>query len=512
MLVDLTQDMKWAMASSDPEQGLERLFRVGLDWMAKVVPYDLAAIFALEKGKLVLKESRGPLAGKKLAAHSLDLKAFPSIQHAIEMRRAHAFLEHDHAEGDGDPFDGVLDLPHGHSCMVVPLCGGDRCFGIMTLDRQACEPYEEERVSLAEVFGFLLGLALDHFNERVAFQRLHSQEKFRSELYERDLEGSENTAFEKSASPLMQLLYRQVLQVAPTDTPVLILGETGTGKERLANAIHRLSRRAQMPFLRLNCAAIPENLLESELFGHKKGAFTGASAERLGRFQAANGGTLLLDEMGEMPLALQAKLLRVLQEGTFEPVGSDKTIKVDVRIMAATHRNLHKSVESGKFREDLYYRINVFPLQLPALRDRLEDLPLLTGSLLQEIGERIGKRHLVVQPEALARLTTYAWPGNVRELANVLERAAILCRGTRIQATDLALLDTAIGNREPAKKTASITTLDQSIKAHILAVLQHCEGKIYGSDGAARLLGLKPTTLQSKMKKLGIQKEVLFKG
>jgi transcriptional regulator with GAF, ATPase, and Fis domain len=315
----------------------------------------------------------------------------------------------------------------------------------------------------------------------------------------------------------MRDLARRARQVAETDTPVLLLGETGTGKERLARALHRWSSRGDAPFVTINCAAIPAGLLESELFGHVKGAFTGATRDRAGRFQMANGGTLLLDEVGELPVELQAKLLRALQEKTFEPVGSDRTVRADVRLLAATHVDLQQAISQRRFREDLYYRLSVFPLRLPPLRERLEDLPQLCAFLLEEQSRRTGRRGMRVTPEGLERLASYGWPGNLRELANVLERATILSRGLELgpDAFDLPTREKAPPASESApaekrEKSEKVPTLAAVQREHILRVLSLTKGRIYGPGGAAQLLGLKPSTLQSRMKKLGIARQEQF--
>ena len=313
---------------------------------------------------------------------------------------------------------------------------------------------------------------------------------------------------ENTRSPLMQELIRQARRVAVADTPVLILGETGTGKEVLAQAVHAWSARASQPFLKLNCAAIPENLIESELFGHVAGAFTGAAKSRPGRFLAANGGTLLLDEIGDMPLAAQAKLLRVLQEGTFEPVGSDRSVKVDVRIIAATHRDLSEQVAQGRFREDLMYRLDVFPLMLPPLRERPEDILPLATRILEGIARRGGRGPWILGPGAEEALRAQTFSGNVRQLFNTLERATILKPSGRLDARFFAERPAPQPGptASPAEATETIRPLEDVEREHLRRALRHTGGKIYGDDGAAQLLGLKPTTLQSRMKKLGVDR------
>ncbi|GHG70166.1 sigma 54-interacting transcriptional regulator [Comamonas sp. JC664] len=499
------------------EDSVGDLLRRGLDWLTRVVRFDLATVFLLKEGRLVSVAARGPLANAKVRQHSLKLSEFPSLRQALETRRAKAFTEDDHAHGDGDPFDGVLDLPPGHSCMVVPLCAGERCYGVLSLDRAECETYPQPVVDLVEVYGQMLATALQSAEQRVTFERLHRQDHEHAKLLEAQLGGDSEGILETSRSPVMRDLSRRARQVAETDTPVLITGETGTGKERLARAIHRWSARADQPFVTLNCAAIPEGLLESELFGHVKGAFTGATKDRAGRFQMAHGGTLLLDEVGELPFDLQAKLLRALQEKTFEPVGSDKTVRADVRILAATHVDLQQAIAQKRFREDLYYRLSVFPLRLPPLRERREDLPQLCDFLLEEQSRRTGRRGMRVTPEGLARLETYGWPGNLRELANALERATILTRGNALgpEAFDMPTRGASVAapSAEPVAsvapassepKLAPVLTLAAVQREHILRVLTLTRGRVYGEGGAAALLGLKPSTLQSRMKKLGI--------
>jgi transcriptional regulator with GAF, ATPase, and Fis domain len=293
---------------------------------------------------------------------------------------------------------------------------------------------------------------------------------------------------------------RNIDMVAPTDSTVLILGETGTGKELVARAIHRNSKRHAGPFVRVNCAALPESLLESELFGHEHGAFTGATQQRAGRFELADGGTIFLDEIGEMSLPAQSRLLRVLQEHELERVGGSRTIQIDVRVLAATNRNLLDMVEQNTFREDLYYRLNVFPIQIPALRERPEDIPTLVRFFLARIGGRLGKRIDNVPDDVCATLRTYAWPGNVRELENVVERAIILTPGDSLQLPAGAIP----AGRRKASRPVGLLPLAEVERDHIRTVLDHTGGVIAGPNGAARILGLNPNTLRSRMEKLGI--------
>jgi formate hydrogenlyase transcriptional activator len=300
------------------------------------------------------------------------------------------------------------------------------------------------------------------------------------------------------SSPVLQHTLGQARIVAPTDSTVVIYGETGTGKELFASLVHELSRRSRGPFIRLNCAAIPEGLLESELFGHEKGAFTGAIAQRVGRFEAAHRGTLFLDEIGDMPLNLQSKLLRVLQEQEFERLGSTRTVRVDVRVIAATNRDLSKLVEERTFRMDLFYRLNVFPITLPPLRDRREDIPQLTRHFAGNAAARMLRQIRTIPPEAMQALMDHSWPGNVRELQNYIERAVILAEDGVLRVPPFRsariIEDTDFGGN----------TLDEVDRDYILRVLDERDWVVGGPVGAAQHLGLPRTTLISKMKKLGI--------
>ena len=290
---------------------------------------------------------------------------------------------------------------------------------------------------------------------------------------------------------------RAIQVVAPTDATVFVQGETGTGKELVARAIHDHSSRSKRPFVTVNCAAIPATLLESELFGHEKGAFTGAIAQKIGRFESAHGGTLFLDEIGEIPLELQPKLLRVLQEQEFDRVGGSRTIRVDVRIVAATNRNLEQMVEQGKFRSDLYYRLNVFPVTIPPLRERREDIPLLIRFFTQRYAKKMNRAIEEIPSSALADLTMYDWPGNIRELQNLVERSVILSQGPVLQI--------AVPDSVPAS-CSYIPRKDSGERERILEALRVCGGKIGGEVGAAAKLGVKRTTLQSRIKKLNIER------
>ena len=310
-----------------------------------------------------------------------------------------------------------------------------------------------------------------------------------------------NANFEEiiTKSNKFRKVLKSIEQVATTDATALILGETGTGKELIARAIHNNSNRSDRPLIKVNCAALAPELIESELFGHEKGAFTGAYNKKVGRFELAHHGTIFLDEIGELPTNLQVKLLRVLQEGEFERLGNSKTIKTDVRVIAATNRDLEKAVEKGEFREDLFYRLNVFPIHVPPLRDRKEDIPVLVKFFIKRYAAKAGRQINDASEKVMNTLMEYDWPGNVRELENIIERAVIICSGNRLIP----------GSWLPNKKKVTnhdIATLEENERQHIIRALQKTQGRISGDNGAATLLNIKRTTLEARMKKLGISK------
>ncbi len=332
--------------------------------------------------------------------------------------------------------------------------------------------------------------------DRLETENVYLQEEIRTQHNFNDIVGN---------SPALLEVLRSVELVAPTESTVLITGETGVGKELFARAIHSRSRRSDRPLVKVNCGAIAPGLVESELFGHVKGAFTGAIDKRIGRFEVANGGTLMLDEIGELPLDAQVKLLRVLQEQEFEPVGSSRTVRVNVRVIAATNRNLSHAVREGTFRADLLYRLNVFPIEVPPLRDRKSDIPLLVGLFVGTLARRLGKPLHGFSARGMERLLDYSWPGNVRELQNVVERSAILAAGPVLEPERSF---TSGGQATASGQVAvvgSSDTLDDIQRAHIVAVLKTTDGVVEGAKGAATILGLHPNTLRSRMKKLGIQ-------
>ncbi|MDH3625356.1 MAG: sigma 54-interacting transcriptional regulator [Myxococcales bacterium] len=340
---------------------------------------------------------------------------------------------------------------------------------------------------------------VEQLKERLQAENLYLRE---------EIKGSHNFEEMIGESGALAETKGRIEQVAATDATVLVLGETGVGKELIARAIHNLSPRSERPLVKVNCASLPSTLIESELFGHEKGAYTGATAQRVGRFELAHGGTIFLDEIGELPLELQAKLLRVIQEGEFERLGGSRTIQVDIRIVAATNRDLTKAVWAGDFRDDLYYRLNVFPVTVPPLRDRKEDIPRLVTHFVRKFSVKLGKRIDHIPQQVQQALQSYDWPGNVRELENVIERAVIL-------STDSTLrVDEALEARPPVPGASGASgassdrrTLDQVERDHIVSVLEQTGWRMEGDRGAAVVLGLHPNTLRSRMKKLGIAKK-----
>ncbi|MBI4878358.1 MAG: sigma 54-interacting transcriptional regulator [Planctomycetes bacterium] len=477
--------------------------------LGRLVPFDLATIMELEGEELAVRVARGALAGPAVERHRLRLQDFPAIQKLLRDDHARAFRESDHRDGDGDAFDGVLDLPHGHSCMVVPLRVKSDALGIMTFDRRVCQEYAPAVVELADVFGKLLAVAMSYGEQSALLKRLGDQLVEQNRLLGERVEGRVEACsmLEACRSPAMLQVVHLARQVAAAGTPVLVTGETGTGKEVLANAIHGWSPRAGRPLVGINCAALPPNLIESELFGHVKGAFSGATAQRMGRFQAANSGTLFLDEIGELPVDLQAKILRALQEGCFEPVGSDRTVRVDVRLIAATNLDLLAAVASGRFRQDLYYRLAVFPIHVPPLRNRREDVAGIAASFLASLARRTGRGPWRLSERALRWLEEQEWRGNVRELVNALERATILSRGAELDlaaSADLAAGAPPLCAPAPDAAEGPLPTLEEMERRHIRRALELTGGRLYGPAGSARLLGINPSTLRSRMQKLGL--------
>ncbi len=438
----------------------------------------------------IIQEGFEPPADEKASALRVFLSGEPVI------------LSKEEIEGEPLPHFGILSLAH------VPMKGRGGIVGVLSLGSWREYAFSQDDVTFLGQIARQVAIAIENawaFGEvselknKLALEKLYLEDEIRSELKFEEIVGK---------SEALRRVLQEVETVAPTDSTVLIYGETGTGKELIARAVHNLSSRQPNGFVKLNCAAIPTGLLESELFGHERGAFTGAISQRVGRFELANRGTMFLDEIGEVPLELQPKLLRVLQEREFERLGSTRTLRTDARLIAATNRDLEALVNEQKFRSDLYYRLNVFPVRVPALRERPEDIPLLVRHFVQQFSRRISKTIDTIPSDTMSTLTKYPWPGNIRELQNVIERAVILTKGPilNVPSDDL---------RAPNFVSQPVTTtgttrnmravLDETERQQIVAALEQSNWTVAGPNGAAAQLGIKRSTLQSRMQKLGIR-------
>jgi formate hydrogenlyase transcriptional activator len=401
---------------------------------------------------------------------------------------------------------------------IVPLIVGGKSIGTIGIGSRQKGQYSEGDMELLQEVANQVALAvanmvtyeeIERLKARLEKENVYLQEEIRTDHNFEEITGN--------SAALLAVLHK-VEQVAPTDSTVLIQGETGTGKELIARAIHDRSDRKSRPLVKVNCSAISAGLVESELFGHVKGAFTGALERHVGRFELADGGTIFLDEIGELPLATQVKLLRVLQEREFEPVGSNKPVRVDVRVIAATNRNLQESIQAGTFRSDLFYRLNVFPIEVPSLRERRSDIPQLAMFFLARFAKKFGKNIRSIPRATLDRLTNYSWPGNVRELQNVIERAAILSLSSVLELEPDLIPELLPGDSSSTRDNPSEAgeapiavapappTLEDMERAHIIAVLNQTSGVVEGPRGAAKILGLHPNTLRHRIRKLGLKR------
>lgn len=389
--------------------------------------------------------------------------------------------------------------------LITHLVTEDRVVGVTFLCSEKENVYDESMFALFQCAANQLAVAVSNIlaneevinaNTKLWRERQYLKEEIEGDYHFQDIIGSSRS---------IRCVFDKVEEVGPTQSTVLVTGETGTGKELVARAIHNISDRREHPLVKLNCAALPANIIESELFGHEKGAFTGAVNKRIGKFELADKGTIFLDEIGELPLELQAKLLRVLQEQEFERLGSNETVKVDIRVIAATNRDLKREIAAGNFRSDLYYRLNVYPIYIPPLRERLEDIPELAYHFLKRNNKRIGKRIKKIKKASLDKLQLYTWPGNVRELEHVIERAVISCTEDTLvinQDINRTHINTQQVSEEFVQKTIRQNEIDLIVKT-----LDRTAGKIRGENGAARLLDINPNTLESRLKKLGIEKQ-----
>jgi formate hydrogenlyase transcriptional activator len=399
---------------------------------------------------------------------------------------------------------------------VLPLISRDRVLGLFGVVQYQDNAFTGDDIEFLTQVANQVAIAVENalayaqitaLKNQLAQEKLYLQDEIRDELKFENLIGK---------SRALRQVLKHVNSVAPTDSTVLIFGETGTGKELIARAIHNLSSRHTRPFVKLNCAAIPMGLLESELFGHEKGAFTGAIAQRIGRFEVANGGTIFLDEIGEIPVELQTKLLRVLQEREFERLGSSRTIRTDTRLIAATNRDLEAMVSAQKFRSDLFFRLNVFPVHVPPLRDRQEDIPILVRHFTQQLSRRMNRMIETIPSSAMDALCAYHWPGNIRELQNVIERAVILSTGTALAVDVADLRPTKVSGEiqkaavlKPTGNGAIYNVLEETERQHIISALGQCNWVVAGPNGAAARLGMKRSTLQLRIRKLGITRPIV---
>ncbi len=438
--------------------------------------------------------------GKGLIREEMLVPLKGSITGSAFRSRQPLLLDSAAMEGFDSPTSQLLRDEGVRSVVCMPLLTHDRALGTLSLASLRDAAFDQGDVDLLVQVAGQVAIAvenalafheIDELKNKLAQEKLYLEDEIRSEMSFDEIVGE---------SPTLRSVLKQVETVAPTDSTVLIQGETGTGKELIARAIHNLSPRREHTFVKVNCAAIPAGLLESELFGHERGAFTGAIAQRLGRFELANGGTIFLDEVGDIPLELQPKLLRVLQEQAFERLGSTRTISVDVRLVAATNRDLAEMVAARTFRNDLYYRLHVFPLVMPPLRERQEDIPALVRYFVQKYARRMNREVETIPTETLDALVHYAWPGNIRELENLIERAVIVSPGPilRVPLSDMKL------SAEPV--SAETLTLVAAEREHILKALEATNWVLAGPRGAAARLGMKRTTLQSRMRKLGVMR------
>jgi formate hydrogenlyase transcriptional activator len=471
--------------------------------MERAIPHEYTALSLYDAGtnQLVIEAAAFKSSdGRRHVGRRLSVTdSVPGT--AFTARRALVFGEDDLAGRFGASTESIRREGIRSIC-GVPLIVGDRVLGALTVGNLQPGAFTPAAVAMIEEVARQVAIAVSN---ALAFQQIaRLKDKLDEERLYLESEIRTEHPFEEIVgdSRALREALQQVDIVSPTDSTVLILGETGTGKELIARAIHDRSARRSRTFVKINCAAIPSGLLESELFGHERGAFTGAIGQKIGRFEVANGGTLFLDEVGEIPLELQPKLLRVLQEQEFERLGGTRTIKVDVRLIAATNRDLGRMVAEQGFRDDLYYRLNVFPIQVPSLRERTEDIPALVRFFVQRLARPMNRHVEAIPTETLDALRRYAWPGNVRELANLIERAMILSQGRTLEVP----LAELTRRRARAGTEDGGSTLQGVERAHILRVLEETNWMLSGPRGAAAKLGMKRTTLQSLIKRLGITK------
>jgi len=480
---------------------LRELFQAVSELLRRLIRHEYASLVLVDPAKGQLRLEALDFPGSNSQIHEVQMALLEDSPAADALRTRQPLLLNC-MDVERFPSEIVRRLlAEGlQSAVCIPLLRGDRALGTLNVASMREAAFTPDDVALLTQIGNELAIAVENalafrqieeLKDKLTEEKLYLEDEIRTEYDFEEIVGD---------SQSLKRVLRDVETVAPTDSTVLIQGESGTGKELIARAIHNLSGRRQRTFVKVNCAAIPTGLIESELFGHEKGAFTGAISQKIGRFELADKGTLFLDEIGDIPLELQPKLLRVLQEREFERLGSTRTVKVDIRLVTATNRDLSQMIASREFREDLFYRLNVFPITLPPLRERREDIPLLARYFTQKYARRMNRAIETIPGEAMEALTNWNWPGNVRELENLIERAVILTRGA---ALHVPLAELRNGG-EAASTTGALTTLEEAEREHILRALRESKWVVGGPAGAAVRLGLKRTTLQSRIQKLGI--------
>ncbi len=471
----------------------------------RVISFDRCAItlYQPERDSFLFLAVEGELASDYFRTGLEYLRTETSIGWVFDHRQP--LLRHDLQQECQYANERRLCAEGIQSMCVVPLAFQGKCIGALSVVSRDRDRYSDEDAAFLQDAANQVTLAIQNMQSYQEIDSLKARLERENVYLREELLTEHNFEEIVGNSPALLKALRAVEQVAPTDATVLICGETGTGKELVARAIHSRSSRNGRALVNVNCSAISAGLVESELFGHMKGAFTGAIERRVGRFELAHGGTIFLDEVGELSPETQVKLLRVLQEHEFEPVGSSRSIRVDVRVIAATNRNLREEVERGRFRSDLFYRLNVVPIELPALRERRSDIPQLVAFSLSRFSKRLGKTIDGVSRQSMENLMTYPWPGNIRELQNVIERAVILATGPTLRLdSQLMPTSTPTNASEAADSAPQPLTIDEVNRNHILATLKLTAGVVDGSEGAAKILGLHPNTLRHRMKKLGI--------
>ena len=487
------------------QRDIESLWRVIADQIQKVIPWDRAGITLYESTTDAFRFYAviTNMATPALAHDSVIPREGSAVGWVHDHRRLHI---RGNLQKEQVFLEDRFYAQEGLGRMInLPLLVREHCLGTLNIGSVREGHPDPDDCKFLQQVATQIAYAIDHVLAYQQIKQLSERLRRENEYLAEEVKASRNQRLLVGASSSFSQVVELVKAVAPTDTTVLLLGETGTGKEVLAQALHDLSARSQKPFIRVNCAALPSGLIESELFGHERGAFTGAQLRRAGRFELAHTGTLFLDEIGEMPLETQAKLLRVLQDGMVDRIGGTRPVSVNVRLIAATNADLPAAIQQGTFRADLYYRLHIFPIAVPPLRERREDIQLLAQHFLAQIGAKHKRPHLTFEPQSMARLLTYNWPGNVRELQNVIERAVILSSSSQVTVDEMLLPILQAGPAAPMSQTDSLQELERH---HIIMMLERTKWRIYGDQGAANLLGLNPETLRSRLRKLGIRRPV----